>query len=100
MLVHNIRTCSEKLSERLNITKKDAEKFLKATLDVIAESVIEDPVREGISFRGYFTIIPYTRQSYMVVNPVTHKYMKVPKQRALRIRYGERITQNLNPPSI
>lgn len=69
------------LAKKVNSTKKDAEKFLEAFVDIVSATA-----KKGDAIRlpkfGTFKVI--TRKERTARNPRTGKTIKVPKKKVLR----------------
>jgi DNA-binding protein HU-beta len=65
----------DKVSERANVTKKQADNVLSAALDVIMDAVAED---EKVTLVGFGSFEPRTRQAREGRNPRTGEKMEIP----------------------
>ncbi len=81
------------IAEKTELSKKDAEKALKAFTDVVAEELKKD---EKIQLVGFGTFEVTRRAARTGRNPQTGKEMKIAASRAPRFRAGKALKDAVN----
>lgn len=81
------------IAEKTELSKKDAEKVLKAFTDVVAEELKKD---NKIQLVGFGTFEVTQRAARTGRNPQTGKEMKIAASRAPRFRAGKALKDAVN----
>lgn len=81
------------MAERAEISKKDAERALKAFTEVVAEEMKKG---EKIQLVGFGTFEVSTRAARTGRNPQTGKEMTIPASKAPRFKAGKALKDMIN----
>ena len=81
------------MAEKTELSKKDAEKALKAFTDVVAEELTKG---EKIQLVGFGTFEVVERQEREGRNPKTGKSMKIPASKAPKFKAGKALKDVVN----
>ncbi len=81
------------MAEKTGLSKKDAEKALKA----FEEAVTEELAKEGkVQLVGFGTFDVTNRAARTGINPQTKKEMKIPASKAPRFKAGKALKDAVN----
>jgi len=81
------------MAERAELSKKDAEKALKAMIEVITESLTEG---EKVQLIGFGTFDVSERAAREGRNPQTGKAMKIPASKVPKFKVGKPLKDAVN----
>ncbi len=81
------------MADKAEISKKDAEKALKAFTDVVAEELKKG---EKIQLVGFGTFEVAARAERMGKNPQTHEPMKIAASKAPKFKAGKALKDMIN----
>ena len=81
------------MSERAELSKKDAEKALKAFIDVVTEELVKG---EKIQLVGFGTFEVAERAAREVKNPQTGKKIKIAASKAPKFKAGKALKDVVN----
>ena len=81
------------MAEQAGLTKKDAEKALKAFTDVVADELKKDG---KVQLVGFGTFEVSKRAAREGINPATQKPMKIPASKAPKFKAGKALKDLLN----
>ena len=81
------------IAEKTELTKKDAEKALKAFTDVVAEELKKG---EKIQLVGFGTFEVVKRAARTGVNPATGKKIKIKASKAPKFKAGKALKDSVN----
>ena len=81
------------IAERAEISKKDAEKALKAFTDVVAEELKKDG---KVQLVGFGTFEVSKRAAREGRNPQTGKTMSIPASKAPKFKAGKALKDSIN----
>lgn len=81
------------LAQSADLSKKDAEKVLKAFTDIVTEELKKG---EKVSLVGFGTFEATKRAAREGRNPATNKTIKIPASKAPKFRAGKALKDALN----
>ena len=81
------------MAEQAGISKKDAEKALKAFTDVVADELKKEGKVQLVGF-GTFEVV--TREAREGRNPLTGKAMSIPASKAPKFKAGKALKDMVN----
>ena len=81
------------IAEKPEISKKDAEKALKAFTDVVADEMKKG---EKVQLVGFGTFEVSERAARMGRNPATKKSIKIPASKAPKFKAGKALKDMIN----
>ena len=81
------------IAEKTELSKKDAEKALKAFTDVVAEELKKG---EKIQLVGFGTVEVAERPARDGRNPLTGKAMKIPASKSPKFKAGKALKDTVN----
>ena len=81
------------MSERAELSKKDAEKALKAFIDVVTEELVKG---EKVQLVGFGTFEVSERPARTGRNPQTKKAIKIPASKAPKFKAGKALKDVVN----
>ena len=81
------------IAEKTELSKKDAEKALKAFTDVVAEELKKG---EKIQLVGFGTFEVAERPARDGRNPLTGKAMKIPASKSPKVKAGKALKDTVN----
>ena len=81
------------IAEKTELSKKDAEKALKAFTDVVSEELAKG---EKIQLVGFGTFEVSERAAREGRNPLTGKAMKIPASKAPKFKAGKALKDMIN----
>ena len=81
------------MAEQTNLSKKDAEKALKAFTDVVAEELKKDG---KVQLVGFGTFEVSKRAAREGRNPQTGKTMSIPASKAPKFKAGKALKDSIN----
>ena len=81
------------IAEKAEISKKDAEKALKAFTDVVTEEMKKG---EKVQLVGFGTFEVSERAARMGRNPATKKSIKIPASKAPKFKAGKALKDMIN----
>ena len=81
------------IAEKAEISKKDAEKALKAFTDVVADEMKKG---EKVQLVGFGTFEVSERAARMGRNPATKKSIKIPASKAPKFKAGKALKDMIN----
>ena len=84
------------VAEQSGLTKKDAEKAVKAFTDVIAEELVKG---EKIQIVGFGTFEVAERAARTGKNPQTGEAIKIPASKAPKFKAGKALKDVVNTPA-
>jgi len=82
----------DRIAEKTDLTKKDSEKALKATLEAI-----EDSLKDGndLKLTGFGSFKVEHRKERMGRNPQTGEEITIPATRVVKFSPGKKLKENL-----
>lgn len=88
-----MKECVRSYAEKRGCTLNEAEKAIKATLEVIKQELIENG---GVSFIGLFSLEVVERKERQGFNPSTGEMHTVPAHNSIKIKVGKQLKEELN----
>lgn len=85
----------EKISNDMDVTKADAERFINSFLDAQEEALLNEEI-EGIQFMGLYSIKKKHKKERMCKNPRTQEPVLSPASIGLKITMGKQLDEALN----
>ena len=82
------------IAEKAELSKKDAEKALKAFTETVAETLQNG---DKVQLIGFGTFEVAERAARTCVNPQTKKPMKVEAKKVAKFRAGKNLLEKMNP---
>lgn len=83
----------EKIAEKTRLTKKDADRFLNAFMEVVKETLEEGRKISLVTF-GTFQVT--NRKATVGVNPKTGKRINIPEKRVAKLKFSDSVNERLN----
>ena len=80
------------VAEEAEMTKKDAEKAVKAVIDVISYALVQG---DKVQLIGFGTFEVRERGARVVHNPSTHKEIKIPASKASAFRVSKQLKEKV-----
>ena len=81
------------VAEEAEMTKKDAEKAVKAVIDVISDALVQG---DKVQLIGFGTFEVRERGSRVGHNPSTQKEIKIPASKAPAFRVSKQLKEKVN----
>ena len=82
----------DQLAKRTNMSKKDAQKVLDATLDLIVDQVSR---QDKVTFTGFGTFEARKQKATERINPQTGEKMRVPAKPMAKFRPGRKFKDRI-----
>lgn len=76
---------ASRVAVRLGLSRKNAERAVAATFDVLAGALARDEV---VVINGFGSFTPRNRKGYVGTSPLTGEEMTVPESRAITFKMG------------
>ena len=83
----------KELMDRTGMDAKRAQASLKATLDIIRDTLADDDI---IQIVGFGTFAPVTKAPRVGVNPRTGEKIEIPSRRNVKFTAGSTLRNSLN----
>ena len=83
----------DRIAEKTDLTKKDSEKALKATLEAIEENLKDG---NDLKLTGFGSFKVEHRKEREGRNPQTGEKITIPASRVVKFSPGKKLRQNLN----
>ncbi|BBE30185.1 transcriptional regulator [Tepiditoga spiralis] len=81
----NKKSLVSAISEKLNVSKKDAEKFLNDFVDIVSESLEKG---ESVKLVGFGTFEVVKREERKGINPQTKETIIIPAKKVPKFKAG------------
>lgn len=84
---------ASRVAVRLGLSRKNAERAVAATFDVLAGALVRDEV---VVINGFGSFTPRNRKGYVGASPLTGEEMTVPESRAITFKMGRPMKLAMN----
>lgn len=83
----------EKIAEKMEISKKDAENTLATVLNTIVEGVVDD---KEFNISGWGKFFAKEQEARTAMNPSTGETINVPSKQVIKFKVGSKLKKAIN----